>query len=153
MAKKNIKFNFSGLQTNQFAIIKEAYDEEAPIKIKYGVGVDAEKETKSLLFRFRCEFTVNDNPFLIIAVTGEFKISPEDWKKSLNEDEEVLEIPKGFVLHMGVLTVGAARGILHAKVERTPFFNFVLPTLNLTEVIKEDPVIIEMNSDKQVNHG
>ena len=40
--------------------------------------------------------------------------------------------------HLSVITVGTARGVLHAKTENTPFNKFVLPTINVTELVKED---------------
>ena len=37
--------------------------------------------------------------------------------------------------------MGTLRGVLHAKVENTPYNMFILPTINVTELVKEDIVI------------
>jgi len=37
-----------------------------------------------------------------------------------------------------MLTAGALRRILHAKTEGTSFNKYVLPTINVTGIIKED---------------
>ena len=37
------------------------------------------------------------------------------------------------------MTIGTTRGILHAKTEGTCFNKYVLPTINVTEIIKEKP--------------
>jgi hypothetical protein len=41
---------------------------------------------------------------------------------------------------MGMITVGTCRGILHAKTENTKFNQFLIPTINVAELIKEDSV-------------
>jgi hypothetical protein len=37
-----------------------------------------------------------------------------------------------------MLTTGTSRGVLFAKTEATQFSKFIVPTLNVTEMIKED---------------
>lgn len=55
-----------------------------------------------------------------------------------NSVTNTLVIPKGFLRHLAMLTVGTSRGILHAKTEGTCFNKYVLPTINVTLIIKED---------------
>jgi hypothetical protein len=40
--------------------------------------------------------------------------------------------------HFGVITVGTARGVLHSKTDGSIFNDLILPTINLTEIIKDD---------------
>ena len=47
-----------------------------------------------------------------------------------------------------MITVGTLRGVLHAKTENTEFNEFFLPTINVTDLIKED---IRFNLDDQKN--
>jgi hypothetical protein len=49
-----------------------------------------------------------------------------------------LTIPKGFLAHLAMISVGTARGILHCKTENTIFNNFVLPLVNVASMIPED---------------
>jgi len=39
---------------------------------------------------------------------------------------------------MTVLTIGTARGVLHAKLEKIGFEKFILPTLDISNMIEED---------------
>jgi hypothetical protein len=50
-------------------------------------------------------------------------------------------LPKGFVRHLAVLTVGTVRGILHTKTEGTDSNKFVLPTINVADMISDDAVL------------
>ena len=58
-----------------------------------------------------------------------------------NDEANSLTIPKGFLNHMAMLTIGTTRGILHAKTENTSFNTFVVPPINLSDLIHEDAVI------------
>ena len=67
-----------------------------------------------------------------------FQISPDSWKEFLQKTGEKIIMPRGFVNHLGIIAVGTTRGILHSKTENTPFNRFFIPTINVTEQIKED---------------
>ncbi len=47
-------------------------------------------------------------------------------------------VSKGFLAHLAMITTGTARGVLFAKTEATQFSKFIIPTLNVAEMIKED---------------
>lgn len=39
-----------------------------------------------------------------------------------------------------MLTIGTARGVLHSKTENTTFNQFLLPTLNVNELVQKDVI-------------
>ena len=47
-----------------------------------------------------------------------------------------------------MLTIGTTRGVLHSKTENTPFNSFLLPTLNVNELVKKD-VVFKVEFDKK----
>jgi hypothetical protein len=47
-----------------------------------------------------------------------------------------------------MLTVGTARGVLHAKTENTKYNRYVLPTINVASMIKNDAVFNFGNENK-----
>jgi len=46
-----------------------------------------------------------------------------------------------------MLSVGTARGILHAKTENTPYNEFIIPLINVTEAVKAD---IELSDNREI---
>ncbi len=89
----------------------------------------------------------NKKQFLIIEAGCHFVIDPDSWSKMLDSENDKLNVPKGFLKHMAMLTVGTARGILHAKTENTPFNKYNLPTINLDKMISQDSVFQFDNSN------
>jgi hypothetical protein len=55
-----------------------------------------------------------------------------------NPELEQFTLPKSIATHFVVLAVGTLRGVLHAKVENTFLNGFLMPTINVTEMVKED---------------
>ncbi|MCP4053319.1 hypothetical protein [Mesoflavibacter sp. CH_XMU1422-2] len=134
-----IGFKLNKINTQQFAIIDDSYSSEKDdftIETNLGFGIDS--KNAAIISLVKIEFEQDQNPFLIIEVSCEFDISSEFWKEFDNKDK--VRIPKGFMAHLAMITVGTTRGILHSKTENTKFNEFILPTLNITEMITEDGV-------------
>ena len=83
-------------------------------------------------------FDPDNKPFLIVEASCHFLIKDSAWTEMFNSETNTLVVPKGFLCHLAVLTAGTSRGILHAKTEGTCFNKYVLPTINVTGIIKED---------------
>jgi hypothetical protein len=132
-----IGFKLNKINTQQFAIIEDSYNSENDdftIETNLGFGVDS--KNTAIISLVKIQFEQEDIPFLIIEVSCEFDITPEFWKEF--EDEDNIRMPKGFMAHLAMITVGTIRGVLHAKTENTKFNEFILPTLNVTEMITKD---------------
>ena len=85
---------------------------------------------------------------LKIKVSCHFSISPKSWENFLGKDKNTIIFPIGFMRHLTVLTIGMARGVLHCKTERKEFNKYVLPTINVNNLISEDVEFeLELGSD------
>src|SRR5690606_41088639 len=74
--------------------------------------------------------------FLKIQVSCHFKLEESSWQSFIQNNK--LIVPKGFLAHLAMITTGTSRGVLFAKTEGTQFSKFIIPTLNVEEMIKED---------------
>lgn len=138
--KKVIPFALSGMQTIEFAIIKELYTEDNP---HVELGINAEFGIKSLedcemVCAPEVSFSQDGKPFIKIKVACFFSVKPEHWKEYIQEEEQAIIFPKGFADHLLMIATGALRGVLHAKTEGTVFNRFILPTINVTTLFDGD---------------
>jgi hypothetical protein len=46
-----------------------------------------------------------------------------------------------------MITVGTTRGVLYAKTENSPYSKYIVPTINVAEMIEKD-AIFEINSEE-----
>ena len=138
MKKDNTQVGFAlqGIKTEQFAIFEENY---APKK-ETGLGTELQfkldqKNTQIGVF-LGFEFMQGKKVFLKIVVSCHFKIEESSWSSFIQENK--LIVTKGFLAHLAMITTGTSRGILFAKTEGTQFSKFIVPTLNVAEMIQED---------------
>ena len=138
---KSIGFTLMKITTEQFALIQDSFTEGAPIRIRTNIRFGVENITKMIAVFASFTYESNEKPFIIIEAGCHFQINEDAWNDMFSQDENALTVARGFMSHLTVLTVGTVRGILHAKTESTPFNRFVLPTINITELIKDDVII------------
>lgn len=141
--QNKIGFALQKVTTQQFAIIESSYKNEEKFekialgnKIRFGINF----KQKTITVLFLAKFTQKELPFLIIEVGCHFSINETAWNSFLDEPKTKLIFPRGFISHLVMLTIGTTRGVLHSKTENTLFNRFLLPTLNVNDLVKEDVV-------------
>jgi hypothetical protein len=135
---KTFIFALVKVTTEQFAIIEECCDEKSGIKVVTNLRFGGDDEKKMIAVFASSKFECNEKPFIIIEAGCHFIIDPNSWNDMFDAEKRELLVPKEFLRHLSMLTVGTTRGILHAKTENTSFNKFVLPTINVSEMIQSD---------------
>ncbi len=136
-----IPFALRGIDTHQFAIIADSYDDTAEIMLQVGVNVGASHEAHTISIYFEIRFLSNEKPFVILETECQFEIQENTYDSFFTKDKQSLIVPMLFCDHLGIITVGTARGILYEKLKDTEFDELLLPTVNLTEHFTEDIVL------------
>lgn len=137
--EKNICFKLSSIATTEFAIIEDIIVKEENISLKTGIGFNVDLKNNIIGVEPKFVFLSEDHPFMIVGVQCNFYITQDSLDENLVENKYIF--PLGFITHLAVIAVGTARGVLHAKTENTPYNKYLIPTINLTEIIKSDLVI------------
>lgn len=140
MKKKanNIGFALSKVSTEQFAIIEDGFNDKGKLGLNTSLRFAADKKQRYLAVFALFTFYSDENPFLVIEAGCHFPIREAAWKEMIDSESETLTVPRGFLCHLAMLTVGTTRGILHAKTEGTCFNKYIIPTVDVTEIIRED---------------
>lgn len=136
--KSNIGFGLRKVTTEQFAIIESSFEDGKPIELKAGLRFGMNNENRIISTFFSANLIQEKAPFLILEVGCHFNITEVAWQGFLNADKSEIIIPIGFIGHLVMLTIGTARGVLHSKTENTSFNQFLLPTLNVNELVKKE---------------
>lgn len=137
-----IRFKIAGIRTEQFAILEDVYDKGKDISINAGLQFSVDPKQKGLGVHFTVQFKHDEDVFLLLRTGCFFLIDPNRWDTLLAKNEKSIAFSKEFISHLSVLTIGTTRGILHEKLKDDPTFNqFILPTINVTEIVKEQVII------------
>jgi hypothetical protein len=141
-SKLPINFAIADVQTVQFAIIEAGYNESnTDIHLISGFKFGYNETGKTVMASPRFSFEQDGVSFLILEISCVFRIADESWQAMFNSETPSLTLPKGFAAHIAAIAIGAARGVLHAKTEQTPFNKFIIPLINAVENITEDVVL------------
>lgn len=132
----NIGFKIVGVRTEQFAILEENFKEKGKITLNTDLEFKANSKNFIVAAFATFNFKSNNNTFLVLEISCEFAVAPESWNELFTNNK--IEFPKDFMTHIAMITIGTSRGVLHAKTEGTKFNNFLLPTINLREIVKEN---------------
>lgn len=133
-----ISFSIDGIKTEQFAILEENYHEKKSVDFETGIQFKIDAESKFIASVVRISFNQGKKSFLKIDVSCHFKIDDQSWNTFINKKQLILTIPKGFLAHMAMITVGTLRGILFTKTEGTVFNKFIIPTIDVASMIEKD---------------
>ncbi len=139
------QFTLARLITLEFALIDKNYKEKKPINVNANLSFAAVEKHRVIAVGAKFQFEIDNQPFIVIKVEGQFVVPKETWDSLMKEDEKVI-VPKQFMAHLAMLVVGSSRGVLHAKLENTAFNQFLIPTINVQSMIQED-IEIELSAD------
>ncbi len=156
MEKKaiNIEFALIRITTEQFAIIEEDFIKDSQIRLATNFRFAAERKKQMVAVFTAFKLEANEKPFLIVEGGCHFKIKEDAWMPLFDKKANNITFPKEFIQHLTMLTVGTTRGILHAKTENTCYNKYLLPTINVTEMVKEDITFHFNNQEnKKVKHN
>lgn len=133
-----VGFILQGIKTEQFAMFEENYASKRETGLSMELQFKLDQTNKQIGVFLGFEFIQGKKIFLKIQVSCHFKIEEKSWVNFLQEKRSKLVVPKGLLAHLTAITTGTARGVLFAKTESTTFSKFIIPTLNVAEMIPED---------------
>lgn len=133
---QNFSFSLQKITTEKFLISEkdEVLTEDIKLETKLKFGTNKDNQILAIFPNF--SFNDVNGSFLEIEIGCYFQITEETWK-AFNDDNSIL-FPKNFVRHLSAISIGTARGILHAKTENTAYNNYFLPTINIDEFISDN---------------
>ncbi len=131
-------FSLANIQTLQFALFpenrSEPYSDEFTINTELEYGLSTVE--RGLRIQLGFLMTQDDKPQIKIEVATDFLMDENTWNKCHNGHSIVL--PKDFLWNLVKISIGTARGILHARTRETVYGDFLFPLLDISQLIQED---------------
>jgi hypothetical protein len=139
MKKDNlVGFLLKKIHTEQFALFEENFVENIEVNLNSQIQFKLDHTNNMVGTFVGFTFEQEKKPFLKIEISCHFKLEENSLKGFIDEKKSKTIIPKGFLAHLAMVTTGTVRGVLFAKTEGTFFNTFIIPTLNIAEMIETD---------------
>lgn len=135
-----IGFALKGIITEQFATFLEHLDinQEAQVGHSFQFLLNPELQQVGVSASF--DFKQNQSVIMKIVVSCHFRIGNDAWYSFIEGNN--VRLPLDFATNLFAITAGATRGVLSSKTEHSPFSKFVLPLLDVQNIITSDVIFI-----------
>lgn len=134
-----LQFQLVKIDAPQFAIINDG-EFSNPLQINFELNFAVDSSFTSIKNALKIVFLNSSEPVMQLVVECYFAISQDSWQEMTQQDNTII-VPVGFLQHLATITVGTARGVLFARTVETNLNKYVLPLVNVTEMVKNDMVI------------
>ncbi len=148
--EKPVNFQLRGITTDQFAIIDAAYKQGEQTELVTSFNFNWDPPAKVISVKANFRFEQNTVPFLLIEVSCHFGIEENSWNEMIETTNQLI-VPKAFAIHLAMITTGTARGVLHAKIERTQFTQFMVPPIDLTAIFTNDVTVVKEETSLDID--
>lgn len=149
-----VDFQMAAILVRQFAILPESFRIADPVQNtnQFNIGHDVSERVVGAILHSRFHHTDNQT-FLLIEAGCLVKVDTLAWEKWLLPDSQTVRVPKWFLQHLGSLSVGTVRGILHERTMSTPFQSFMLPPIHVESLLAHDFDLPLLMPNSPTPHG
>ena len=135
-----IGFALKGITTEQFATFSEHLDinKEAQVGHSFQFLLNPQLQQVGVAASF--DFRQHESIIMKIVVSCHFRVGNDAWLSFIEGNQVCL--PVDFATNIFAITAGATRGVLSSKTEHTSFSKFILPLLDVQNIITEDVVFV-----------
>ena len=134
MIMENIAFYMSQIKIEQFAVLIDEIPEDLGVNVSFGVQIS--DDYKSVRMQTLIRYTQEESVHLMLDMACIFSLAEESIKDLTNNKKIVL--PRGFLVHMAIHSIGTARCVLHCKTEGKKMNVLVLPPINVDSMFPEN---------------
>lgn len=129
------EFRLVNIKIDQFAILQEHFPHQ-DLTLNLEIGTGANKSDRIVVNKLRVNIVKENDLLLTITISCFFEIKPDSWKEW--EHDNKVKIPRSFLVHTAIHTLGTMRGIMFCKTEGTLYQQLILPPTNVDSMIDGD---------------
>ncbi len=130
-----VKFRMTGVVIDQFAILADEYEKVKEWQVDVDLTSSFSLDPLEAAIKMKFLFKHQDTKILVLELTCRFKIDGAD---DFEVKDGKMIVPSEFVAHLAMHTVGTARGVLVCKTEGTPYNQYILPPINVADMLTND---------------
>ena len=139
---RTIPYKISHIETVQFALFPNNFINGQQVLVNTNCGYNVRADLNQVRNIISVNYTQDEKLLMVVQLACYYDIAPEGVETIKVEGK----IPVDFLRYMGSISVGAIRGVIHAKTEGTVLNPVVMPPVNLEEMIKSDLMLSDLNS-------
>lgn len=145
----NIGFSLEKITSEHFTIAEDAYRTEKRTKMQIDFEYSADYQSYTVSVYVGIRFFQDSSSFLTLKTGCHFTITESARAAFLSDDNNRLILPRNFIRHLLMLSIGTTRGVLHAKTEQTGLNHILLPAIDVNDIIDGDVILAFADKPEQ----
>ena len=142
-----IDFRMSRIKVDQFAILAKDLP-NGDVGFNSYLSFNVNPAIPEIKVTTKCEMVNQEILLVVLELSCTFEVRKDNWNSLIDNGNIVL--PKEFLAHIAMHTVGTARGVLYSKTEDTMYSQFILPPTDvLSKIAKDLTVAVQTESSKE----
>ena len=133
-----VGFTINRIKTEQFALFPEALDSNQPVQVTDSFNFSLNPFNQQVGVYISFDFKQDQLLVMRIVVSCHFGISNGAWNSFI--EGQSIHLPLNFATNLFSITAGTTRGVLASKTEDTPFSKYIIPLLDVRNIITSDIV-------------
>lgn len=138
MSQPRINIKLRNIDIQEFAIFDENIPSSGNLGYQANFSYTLYEELKQIECTIVVELVQEKDVFLKLKTGITYLIKEDDFESF--KKEKTIIIPKNILRSITDLSMGTVRGILFSKLEKTNYHKFLLPLIDITNVVNEDEV-------------
>jgi hypothetical protein len=139
-AETNLAFRLVDIMTTGFEVFGELPLETADISIAARLDWSGNRATRTIVASLRIEYHSAAQAWLSLNTQCHFEIEQQAWESLLNAEKDEIKFPVPFLVNLGAITVGTARGIIFEKTLLVGIAPYLLPLLDAGKLLADNVV-------------
>lgn len=125
------------IETEQFSINPALLKDRAAVSVETHMDFGISEDFTCIVTKGIFRYVEADNELLRLEIDCSFAVGSEQ----VDDIKENGLVDREYLLYLGSITVGTARGVIHAKTVNTALAGLVLPQINLTKIVEGDFIL------------
>lgn len=133
-----IKFQLIGINTEEFAKFDDNLQDLKNVDHKLIFGFNIDKKQNAVLAHYEVQAFSDKEIILKGTFNFAFKIQDQSW--NLFKKDKKIILPKDFLTHLSVISLGVIRGVFYEKLHKLPsvLSKYIFPLTNISQIVNED---------------
>ncbi len=139
MTQSAVSWGFRLLEINvpHFEDLGAGNPTQPTLAISAKLDWHADPQKSTVVATLKADFEIDGQPLLSSAVACTFELEPIAWESAYDPKHSTIEFPREFLIQLGSITIGTARGILYERSSRHGNSCIVLPLLDVDRLVAD----------------
>jgi hypothetical protein len=132
---ENLGFRLLGIQMTNFELFSELAGTGHELTIAAKLDWRVDPAARVIVAQLGLDYLAGNHRLVALSIENSFELELAAWEAACGSQHKTIELPRAFLMQLGSITIGTARGVLYAKTSDPGRTQYVLPLLDVGRLL------------------